>query len=198
MLIEKNIKVILLVLLLFSIIVYTLLTDISTYFLKQYFYQNSTLLSANILSAIKIVSAITSIFTVLLTIKSKYISKLILGEKYISGKYEGVSYKINENQEIIAEHREYMEIQQNLISTIITGVSREKNDENGHANLNGSLVKYENKKTLFLVEVETPYSTYLEVMSMNFINGHIHGFVSASSSNNPAKWKFTLKKIVDN
>ena len=195
MLTEKNIKTILLVLLLLSIIVYTLLTDVSTYFLSSYLSKSSMSVSSNILSAVKIVSAITSIFTVLITIKSKYISKKILGDNYIAGKYEGKSYKTNENKEIIYEHKEYIEIKQNLISTVVVGVSKEDKTDVGYANWNGSLIKNENSKFLFLVEIETPYSSYLEVISMNFINNSVHGFISSSSSKDLSNWKFTLNKI---
>jgi len=192
---EKNIKIILLVLLLLSIVVYTMLTDFLYILFNTYMPQNNLIIGSNILSAIKIVSAITSIFTILITINSKLISKILLGDKYIAGNYKGKSYKTGDDNKPINEHNEYIEIKQNLISTTVIGVSKEDNENVVHANWNGSLIRYENRKFLFLVEIETPQSRYLEVISMNFINNSIHGFISASSSNTASNWKFTLHKI---
>lgn len=120
---------------------------------------------------------------------------MILRDSYISGKYEGIGYKVHNKDGIVNEHLEYLEIEQDLISTRLSGISKEKEDESGYAHWNGKLVGTENKRYMFLVTTETPYASDIGIMNLNFLGDEIQGFLSASSSRAPVKWKLKFKKI---
>lgn len=145
---------------------------------------------------VKIISIAITFFIVLVTIKSKFLVKLFLSDRYIAGEYSGRSDKYNDENEIISTHNEFFNIRQSLLRTNIEGFSVDE-DGNKHAHWSGHLVKIDNNKHSFLTEIETPHKIYLEIMQFSFHKDEVIGFITASSSNSSGRWRLDAKKTLN-
>lgn len=191
---EKNLRLILLVFVLVSLFTYALLTELFQILVNGGSLSDS-LTRAELLT--KLSSIIVAVFMFFLTLRSKFITKILLGRNYIQGTYVGSSEILDENKEVLGEHKEEIKISQSIFQTVISGSSgsrSSKNNQLGYSNYNGKLVEIENDKYRFLIRVETPKDQYIDVLSLSITDGKATGFITASSARKPKRWMFNLTK----
>lgn len=187
--IESGLKTILTVLLLMSLSIYLVIAEILP--LLGYF------TSSNILFLFKIAGLLVSIFTVTISMKSKLLAKLLLGKRYIAGKYTGKSYYIDDNDANVLEyHIEEFEVIQSVLVTEIAGRSLESNGE-FYSSWNGRLVQSTNESHyVFLGRIRTPDRDYsYDIMEFQFRDqDNLDGFfIVAGASKNG--WKFSATRV---
>lgn len=192
MLTDKNIKTVIQFLLLIAIFTYTLFGELPSYLLMNYSDSNSL---NNLSYIFRIGSIIISFFVVISSIKSKWIVKKILGEKYIAGKYIGNSIKINGSKKSQITHKEIVIINQSLLSSTITGTSYD--DEGFYASWSGKLVTQEEYVSNFLVSINTSRQinvSELSFLSLTIIENEANGFGLSIAAGDNYKWRFSLEK----
>lgn len=185
---EKNIKTILMILVLISLFVYMAITEgIPLIFGSVFQGQPSSIASAY--SVLRIGAIIVSLFTLATAINLQFITRWVLGDNYIAGMYSGVSHKITKDNGIENTHREEFEIKQSLVSTKISGKSL---DEHGryYSVWHGYLVDYDNRHYEFLVRLETTTKELMGIMKFNIFDKELHGFALSIGNESEAKWKF--------
>jgi len=94
---------------------------------------------------IKLISYIISIVLVIFINKTNFFVRIVEGENYISGKYEG--YSISNEKKV----KEIVTIKQSFMLTTISGVTSLKN--NTKSTWSGRLVEKDNNKYTFYIEL---------------------------------------------
>lgn len=97
MITESNLKTTLTILLLISLCIYLLIAEVPLLLGMLRYTSN------NIILLLKIGGLLVSLFTIFTSMKSKWLAKILLGKRYIAGKYTGKSYWGNEEVEHIEE-----------------------------------------------------------------------------------------------
>ena len=185
---ENKLKTILLILVSITLLTYILITEILISITSNI---NITSIS-NIVFAIKTASFAISIIISLMTANSSIIAKIFLREKYIAGRYKGISNQISTNNETLQTHQEEVFIVQNLLSIKISGESKDKEDGYyakyyGFAiNTNEAIDYYE-----FMVKVSTNRSIHTGIFELTIRDGLLKGYHPGRSG----KWNIDLKKV---
>lgn len=125
---------------------------------------------------ITIVRIVITLVVMGVTLKSKIIAKLIFRENYIGGKYQGKS-ESHKNDKVII-HKEYFEIKQSLLETIINGMSKNENDE-FTATWKGKLSEIDNKHFMFTISVNSRSKTHNGILNLRFDEGEAYGFYNS-------------------
>ena len=189
---EKNIKTILMVFLILSLSVYLLISEITPLIFPSIF-QGTTQDSFKAISLLKFGGLVVSLFTIIATVNIKFITKIFLGKNYIAGKYLGRSSKKSKDKELENPHSEKFEINQSLVSTKISGISK---DEEGNycSSWHGYLVDYDNRNYKFMVRLETKTEELLGVMNFTIYDDELYGFAIVVGTGTRDKWIFEAKK----
>ncbi len=188
MITERNIKFILMVVLYLSLFVYIFVTEVPLGFIEL------STPSSSYIVLIKVSGFLVSSLTLVASVNSSYLTRKVLGDNYIAGDYEGKSTQISVDESVEDNHFEKFTIRQNLISTKISGISKDANDEY-YATWNGNLVNCDNQHFKFLVELDTPNRELSGIIQLNFINNEVFGYATAIGSSSQTKWKFELVKL---
>ena len=187
MIAENQLKKVLLILLSVTLIVYILMTEVFLALSSSF----SIASIENITYVIKLISFVASISIAFLTSRSSFIARKVLREKYIAGKYEGISRKIDRNNVVQDTHNENLIIIQNLLSVKISGESIDSNNESyarwdGFAvNINEDVDYYE-----FIVRMNTNKGSHTGIFEFTIRDGLLKGYHPGKSS----KWSFDMKK----
>lgn len=145
-------------------------------------------------------SAIVGGLLSIVLIENKYIVKLILGDKYISGIYEGESKttvtenvsKVRETNAVDFKHIEKFEIKQSLLGATISGHSSDAN--NAISSWEGVLFREQGRTFIFAVEISADEPEY-GVLSLSFIDDNFTGFYySGNPTTNHVSQMFGTKK----
>jgi hypothetical protein len=116
-----------------------------------------------------------------LTLRFKFIVKLILGRAYVEDSYQGIS-KQTENPNNI-DHHETFEISQTILSTRISGRTNLKAGSTV-SNWKGSLIYYDNDKEFrFAIELQTSNGTKWGIMTLRIHEGKVSGFYFPTETN---------------
>ena len=188
MIAENQLKKVLLILLSVTLVVYILMTEVFLALSSSFRIASIE----NITYAFKLISFICSISIAFLTSKSSFIAKKILREKYIAGKYKGISRKIDRDNVVQDTNTEECIIIQNLLSIKISGESFDSNNESyglwdGFAvNINEDVDFYE-----FIVRTNTNKSSFSIIFEFTIRDGRLKGYCPGKFS----KWNFDMKKI---
>jgi len=133
-----------------------------------------------------------------LTLRFKFIVKLILGRAYVEDSYQGIS-KQTENPNNI-DHHETFEISQTILSTRISGRTNLKAGSTV-SNWKGSLIYYDNDKEFrFAIELQTSNGTKWGIMTLRIHEGIVSGFYFPTETNETnyiSTFEGTTKKILD-
>ena len=191
---DQNIKLILFIVILLSISIYSLISEIGIILVKLGFHHNPSLYE-NILLFIKIISSMITVFILFITTKNKKVTKFILGNNYIAGKYKAKSERLDEKDNPKSTHSEFFIIKQSLFETIIEGYSINEKGKN-YANWNGNLIDIKNNNYTFSMITHTnKIEPNLDILLLIFSDTEINGKLIASSSNSFGTWRFYVTKV---
>jgi hypothetical protein len=190
---DKNIKLILQILLFTSLGMYILIGELPEILMSEEIKKEPSTL--RLINLMKIGAIIISVFTILSSFKWKPLLKIIFGKDYVSGEYVGYSEKISEDDKPNKKHGEEFEISQSLISTKISGLSKNEEGE-FYSQWRGRLIEVDNGHFHFLIDMETPKERSYGLMTLNFKNGEVNGFGLSIEAGMNHKWRFKadLKK----
>lgn len=168
MLKEKDIRIIFLLLLFFSIGFYEVSGGVIDYV------STSLEIDLNTFSVIKIGRYLVSALIVFTPFKSKFIIKLI-GYKFIGGEYEGKNKELNTRKNITKTTREIFLINQGLLNTSISGISIDENNE-FYSMWKGDLIQKKENIYTFLLKVDTSQKKHFGMMDLRIEGDVAVGF----------------------
>lgn len=184
MLTEKNLKVILQIILFITLGIYIIIGELPNIILDLKTFNPS------IFWLLKIIGILVSSFMILSSFRYRFILKPLLKERYIAGRYTGTALK--KNGDIIERtHREEVEIVQTLVSTTIIGKSYDENDD-FYANWTGKLISQSEKSFDFYINLETPQRRISSILTFSIDKNQITGFGITLEPGLKAKWIFNL------
>ena len=149
-------------------------------------------LQNNIVFLFKSISLIASALVAAATVRSEKVAQLILGKRYIGGTYEGISRKVDSNNEVIETHSENLLLKQNLLTTKLSGESQD-NKQNHYGRWDGFVINTEPDVDFyeFVVRISTNTGRHSGFFELTIRDGKMNGYHPTRYS----KWNMELSRI---
>jgi hypothetical protein len=172
---EKDLRTLLLVLILSFIIPLVIVNETATFLgyynrLVQYF------------------SYCLATISFIATLKKSWLPKIT--GNYVGGTYEGISQRIIDQTNGHTENIK-IKITQSLVSVKLTGCSYDA-DGNQNATFKGYLIEGENKNYRFYVKIVTTHNERSGLIDLDFNNNPVTGFGTSIDLNGSTRWRFNL------
>lgn len=171
---EKEIRIALFIMLFFAIFLYELSGGLITYIAK--------IASVHLddLDYIKIGSFLVSIFTVLVSFRSKLIIRLA-GYSYVGGTYSGSNIEMDAKGKDLTKYEERFIIHQSLLKITINGTTgREKGEF--YSIWKGDLIERKDNSYTFVLEVERYDGKSYALLNLRIDRDRAVGFIDFSSA----------------